>query len=211
MFILISYLQNIVSRLQNHILGFTQRLHTAEVDRRSLRLEMNKAKQDYSELKSAHTGSHAEYRKTKESVRAMETRVQEMKEEVGSCTYREQIPSQNYHQIRQKIPSCYKPSPPPVALNWLKEQFIVVNVLCLKTSKAKTYSEKESSFLLTHFRTCFYPCYKPPQIPIWSCVSPGLESRISQYASWFQWFCVRNIYTCKRQMGRPISKALELP
>lgn len=79
-----SYLQRTVSALQNHILGFTQRLHSAEVDRRSLRLELSKSKQETSELKSAQSSADSQHRKAKEEARGLEERLQEMKEEVRS-------------------------------------------------------------------------------------------------------------------------------
>ena len=76
------YLQRTITALQNHILGFTQRLHAAEVDRRSLRLELSKNKQETSELKSAQSSAESQHRKAKDEARGLEERLQGMKEEV---------------------------------------------------------------------------------------------------------------------------------
>ena len=78
----LSHLQRTISALQNHILGFTQRLHAAEVDRRSLRLELSKSKQETSELKSAQSSAESQHRKAKDEARSLEERLQEMKEDV---------------------------------------------------------------------------------------------------------------------------------
>lgn len=75
-------LQRTISALQNHILSFTQRLHAAEVDRRALRLELSKSKQETSELKGAQSSAESQHRKVKDEVRGLEERLQEMKEEV---------------------------------------------------------------------------------------------------------------------------------
>lgn len=75
-------LQRTIGALQSHILGFTQRLHAAEVDRRSLRLELSKSKQESSELKSAQSSVESRHRKAKDEARGLEERLQEMKEEV---------------------------------------------------------------------------------------------------------------------------------
>ena len=80
----LSYPQRTIGALQNHILGFTQRLHSAEVDRRSLRLELSKSKQETSELKSAQSSVESQHRKAKDEARGLEERLQEMKEEVRS-------------------------------------------------------------------------------------------------------------------------------
>ena len=80
----LSYLQRTIGALQNHILSFTQRLHSAEVDRRSLRLELSKSKQETSELKSAQSSSESQHRRAKDEARGLEERLQEMKEEVRS-------------------------------------------------------------------------------------------------------------------------------
>ena len=80
----LSYLQRTISALQNHILGFTQRLHSAEVDRRALRLELSKSKQETSELKSAQSSVESQHRKAKDQVQGLEERLQEIKEEVRS-------------------------------------------------------------------------------------------------------------------------------
>ena len=80
----LSCLQQTVSALQSHILGFTQRLHSVEVDRRSLRLELSKSKQETSELKNARSSTESQHRKAKEEARGLEERLQEMKEEVRS-------------------------------------------------------------------------------------------------------------------------------
>lgn len=75
--------QRTIGALQGHILSFTQRLHAAEVDRRSLRLELSKNKQEAAELKSAQASADSQYRQTKDAARALEERIQELKEEVS--------------------------------------------------------------------------------------------------------------------------------
>lgn len=75
--------QRTIGALQSHILSFTQRLHAAEVDRRSLRLELSKSKQETAEVKSAQSSAESQFRKTKDDARGLEEKVQELKEEVG--------------------------------------------------------------------------------------------------------------------------------
>lgn len=83
-YIHIFFTQRTIGALQSHILGFTQRLHSAEVDRRALRLELSKHKQETAEVKGAQASAESQYRKTKDEARALEERLQEIKEEVCS-------------------------------------------------------------------------------------------------------------------------------
>lgn len=53
------------------------------MDRRSLRLELSKNKQETAEIKSAQASAESHCRKTKEEARGLEERVQELNEEVG--------------------------------------------------------------------------------------------------------------------------------
>ncbi|XP_020628838.1 coiled-coil domain-containing protein 171-like isoform X1 [Orbicella faveolata] len=95
--------QRTISALQNHILGFTQRLHSAEVDRRSLRLELSKSKQETSELKSAQSSADSQHRKAKEEARGLEERLQEMKEEMLSM-----VPVARFENICEELNNALK-------------------------------------------------------------------------------------------------------
>ena len=53
------------------------------MDRRSLRLELSKNKQETTELKTAQSSAESQYRQTKDAARGLEERIQELKEEVG--------------------------------------------------------------------------------------------------------------------------------
>lgn len=54
------------------------------MDRRALRLELSKHKQETAEIKGAQASAESQYRKTKDETRALEERLQEIKEEVCS-------------------------------------------------------------------------------------------------------------------------------
>lgn len=45
-----NFMQELLGALQTHILDFTQRLHTVEVERRQLVLELNRMKDECSDL-----------------------------------------------------------------------------------------------------------------------------------------------------------------
>ena len=62
-----------MARLQRNIVAFTQRLHTAEVERRSLRMEVAGLRQDNRDLGSA-----------KDRARSMEDQLTQLRESV-SC------------------------------------------------------------------------------------------------------------------------------
>ena len=54
------------------------------MDRRALRLELSKHKQETAEVKGAQASAESQYRKTKDEARSLEERLQEIKEEVCS-------------------------------------------------------------------------------------------------------------------------------
>lgn len=54
------------------------------MDRRALRLELSKHKQETAEVKGAQASAESQYRKTKDEASALEERLQEIKEEVCS-------------------------------------------------------------------------------------------------------------------------------
>ncbi|KAJ7371526.1 hypothetical protein OS493_024866 [Desmophyllum pertusum] len=95
--------QRTISALQNHILGFTQRLHSAEVDRRSLRLELSKSKQESSELKSAQSSTESQHRKTKDEARGLDERLQEIKEEMLSM-----VPVARFENVCEELNNALK-------------------------------------------------------------------------------------------------------
>lgn len=90
--------QRTISALQSQILGFTQRLHAAEVDRRSLRLELSRSKQETAEIKSVQSSSETQHRKAKEEARGLEERLQEMKEEMLSM-----VPMARFENVCEEL------------------------------------------------------------------------------------------------------------
>lgn len=95
--------QRTIGALQGHILRFTQRLHAAEVDRRSLRLELSKNKQEAAELKSAQASADSQCRQTKDAVRGLEERIQELKEEMLSM-----IPIARFENVCEELNNALK-------------------------------------------------------------------------------------------------------
>ena len=60
--------QNIVDKISQHILAFTQRLHSAELERRSLRQDLSRVKQEREEIEILLTTE----RETKENIQHVE-------------------------------------------------------------------------------------------------------------------------------------------
>lgn len=95
--------QRTISALQGHILNFTQRLHAAEVDRRSLRLEVSKNKQEAAEIISAQASAESQYRQTKDAARGLEERIQGMKEEMLSM-----VPISRFENVCDELDNALK-------------------------------------------------------------------------------------------------------
>lgn len=95
--------QRTISALQGHILNFTQRLHAAEVDRRSLRLEISKNKQEAAEFISAQASAESQYRQTKDAARGLEERIQGMKEEMLSM-----VPISRFENVCDELDNALK-------------------------------------------------------------------------------------------------------
>ncbi|XP_048583728.1 coiled-coil domain-containing protein 171 isoform X2 [Nematostella vectensis] len=132
--------QQTVAGLQGHILGFTQRLHTAEVERRSLRLELSQAKHEASELMNNQAGSQGEMRRMQEASRGLEDKIQNMKEQMLSM-----VPVARFESVCEELNNALKREQQAQAL--LNEQTTQMQEIGARLEMHSTQGEEKDATL----------------------------------------------------------------
>ncbi|KAK3744102.1 hypothetical protein QZH41_016791, partial [Actinostola sp. cb2023] len=132
--------QQAIANLQGHILGFTQRLHTAEVERRSLRLELSRASQEVTELKTSQTGNQDDMKKARDNVRGMDEKIQQLKEQMLSM-----VPVVRFEGVCDELNNALKREQQAQAL--LNEQTTQMQEIGARLEMHSTQGEEKDATL----------------------------------------------------------------